>query len=93
VRLRVAGSSEPLAITCPSIVDAENMADLIDGYCRVVNNAVTSIWSRRGIRPHLFCAPTYYIQLCLMPRYRTILSNAYFYSNAADLEDCGNSHF
>ena len=27
---------------------AENMADLVDGYCRLVNQSPTSIWSRKG---------------------------------------------
>ena len=48
LQLRVAGSSELLTITCPSLHVAENMADLVDGYCRLVNNSHTSIWSRKG---------------------------------------------
>ena len=49
LQLRVAGSSELLTITCPSLDVAESMADLIDGYCRLVNRATTSIWHRKGI--------------------------------------------
>ena len=48
LQLRVAGSSELLTITCPSMAEAENMADLVDGYCRLVNQSSTSIWSRKG---------------------------------------------
>ena len=48
LQLKVAGSSELLTITCPSLVVAENMADLIDGYCRLVNDSRTSIWNRKG---------------------------------------------
>ena len=48
LQLRVAGSSELLTVTCPSLSEAENIADLIDGYCRLVNNSPTSIWMRRG---------------------------------------------
>ena len=48
LHLRVAGSSELLSINCPSLAVAENMADLIDGYCRLVNNSKTSIWNRKG---------------------------------------------
>ena len=38
LQLKVAGSTELLTINCPSLHAAENMADLIDGYCRLVNN-------------------------------------------------------
>lgn len=48
LQLRVAGSAELLTITCPSLTVAENMADLVDGYCRLVNNQQASIWSRKG---------------------------------------------
>ena len=48
VQIRVAGSQDLLVITCPSLSVAENLADLIDGYCRLVNNSSTSIWSRKG---------------------------------------------
>ena len=48
LQLRVAGSAELLTITCPSLTLAENMADLVDGYCRLINNSNTSIWNRKG---------------------------------------------
>ena len=48
LQLRVAGSSELLTITCPSLMVAENMADLVDGYCRLINNSNNSIWNRKG---------------------------------------------
>ena len=48
LQLRVAGSSELLTVTCPSLREAENIADLIDGYCRLVNHSSTSIWNRKG---------------------------------------------
>ena len=48
LQLRVAGSAELLTITCPSLTVAENMADLVDGYCRLINNSTTSIWNRKG---------------------------------------------
>ena len=48
LRLKVAGSSELLTVSCSNITVAENMADLIDGYCRLVNNSSTSIWNRKG---------------------------------------------
>eukprot|EP00090_Calanus_glacialis_P040090 TRINITY_DN6986_c0_g1_i1.p1 TRINITY_DN6986_c0_g1~~TRINITY_DN6986_c0_g1_i1.p1 ORF type:complete len:1244 (-),score=268.91 TRINITY_DN6986_c0_g1_i1:950-4681(-) len=51
LQLRVAGSAELLTITCPSLSVAENMADLVDGYCRLVNNSSTSIWNRKDGQP------------------------------------------
>ncbi|XP_059364969.1 focal adhesion kinase 1-like isoform X8 [Carassius carassius] len=37
LQLDVAGAPEPLTISTPSFAIAENMADLIDGYCRLLN--------------------------------------------------------
>ena len=51
LQLKVAGQSELLSITCPSLIVAENMADLIDGYCRIINNSKTSIWNRKDGQP------------------------------------------
>ncbi|XP_067834566.1 focal adhesion kinase 1 isoform X2 [Heptranchias perlo] len=42
LQLKIAGASEPLTITTPSLNIAENMADLIDGYCRLVNEVMES---------------------------------------------------
>uniref|UniRef100_UPI00398E4985 focal adhesion kinase 1 isoform X2 n=1 Tax=Pristiophorus japonicus TaxID=55135 RepID=UPI00398E4985 len=42
LQLKIAGASEPLTITTPSLNIAENMADLIDGYCRLVNGVMQS---------------------------------------------------
>lgn len=42
LQLRVAGAPEPLTVTAPSLTIAENMADLIDGYCRLVSGAPQS---------------------------------------------------
>ncbi|XP_036394361.1 focal adhesion kinase 1-like isoform X7 [Megalops cyprinoides] len=42
LQLDVAGAPEPLMVTTPSLTTAENMADLIDGYCRLVNGAPRS---------------------------------------------------
>ncbi|KAK7887223.1 hypothetical protein WMY93_026844 [Mugilogobius chulae] len=38
LQLNVAGAPEPLTVTTASLTTAENMADLIDGYCRLVNS-------------------------------------------------------
>ncbi|XP_055084191.1 focal adhesion kinase 1-like isoform X4 [Periophthalmus magnuspinnatus] len=38
VQLNVAGAPEPLTVTTALLTTAENMADLIDGYCRLVSS-------------------------------------------------------
>ncbi|VFV47794.1 focal adhesion kinase 1 [Lynx pardinus] len=38
----VTNGARPLTVTAPSLTIAENMADLIDGYCRLVNGATQS---------------------------------------------------
>lgn len=48
LQIKVAGATEPLTITCTSVDDAEDMADLIDGYCRLVHDITSSVWSRKG---------------------------------------------
>uniref|UniRef100_A0AAY4BW56 non-specific protein-tyrosine kinase n=1 Tax=Denticeps clupeoides TaxID=299321 RepID=A0AAY4BW56_9TELE len=40
--LDVAGAAEPLSVTTSSLTLAENMADLIDGYCRLVSGSSQS---------------------------------------------------
>uniref|UniRef100_A0A7N8YD22 Focal adhesion kinase 1 n=1 Tax=Mastacembelus armatus TaxID=205130 RepID=A0A7N8YD22_9TELE len=37
LQLNVAGAAEPLTVTTASLTMAENLADLIDGYCRLVS--------------------------------------------------------
>ncbi|KAL5016947.1 hypothetical protein ScPMuIL_006536 [Solemya velum] len=39
LQLKIDRASEPLTITCASLAEAEDMADLIDGYCRLVNDS------------------------------------------------------
>ncbi|PSN57364.1 hypothetical protein C0J52_02892 [Blattella germanica] len=51
VQLRVAGTTETLTITCPSLEVAESLADLIDGYCRLVTQSTTSLWNRKDAHP------------------------------------------
>jgi len=48
IKLRVAGAAETLSITCSSLDQAESLADLIDGYCRLVTSSNTSLWNRKG---------------------------------------------
>uniref|UniRef100_A0A673N8U6 Focal adhesion kinase 1 n=1 Tax=Sinocyclocheilus rhinocerous TaxID=307959 RepID=A0A673N8U6_9TELE len=42
LQLDVAGAPEPLTVTTTALNTAENMADLIDGYCRLVNGTFSS---------------------------------------------------
>uniref|UniRef100_A0ACB8FDK0 Serine/threonine protein phosphatase n=1 Tax=Sphaerodactylus townsendi TaxID=933632 RepID=A0ACB8FDK0_9SAUR len=42
LQMKIAGAPEPLTVTAPSLTIAENMADLIDGYCRLVSGATQS---------------------------------------------------
>lgn len=48
LQLRVAGAQETLVITCPTVELAENLADLVDGYCRLTTGSSTSLWNRKG---------------------------------------------
>jgi len=48
LKLRIAGANEPLTITCASEPEAEDMADLIDGYCRLVHDFQGSFWTKKG---------------------------------------------
>ncbi|CAI9727205.1 focal adhesion kinase 1-like isoform X3 [Octopus vulgaris] len=48
LQLKIAGATEPLTLTCVSVSGAEDMADLIDGYCRLVNNTHGSLWKRKA---------------------------------------------
>ncbi|KAJ1519539.1 hypothetical protein ONE63_004819 [Megalurothrips usitatus] len=48
VQLRVAGTSESLTVTCASMEAAESLADLIDGYCRLLAGSNTSLWNRKA---------------------------------------------
>uniref|UniRef100_A0A4W6C783 Focal adhesion kinase 1 n=1 Tax=Lates calcarifer TaxID=8187 RepID=A0A4W6C783_LATCA len=51
LQLNVAGAPEPLTVTTASLTTAENMADLIDGYCRLVSSATHSFI----VRVHKVC--------------------------------------
>ncbi|XP_053322144.1 focal adhesion kinase 1 [Spea bombifrons] len=42
LQLKIAGAPEPLTVTASSFTIVENMADLIDGYCRLVSGASES---------------------------------------------------
>ncbi|XP_076340279.1 focal adhesion kinase 1-like [Tachypleus tridentatus] len=46
LRLKIAGQADILSITCPTKSVSENIADLIDGYCRLSLNTADSIWKK-----------------------------------------------
>lgn len=48
LQIRIAGAVDPLTITS-SPSEVEDMADLIDGYCRLVHDINTSLWTRKGM--------------------------------------------
>lgn len=48
LQLKIAGASEPLTITCFSLMDAEDIADLIDGYCQLTHDTRATLWCRKG---------------------------------------------
>ncbi|XP_044731182.1 focal adhesion kinase 1 [Chrysoperla carnea] len=48
LQIRVQGAQETLSITCDSLEKTESLADLIDGYCRLINNTQTSLWNRKA---------------------------------------------
>ncbi|KAK2718227.1 hypothetical protein QYM36_005520, partial [Artemia franciscana] len=47
VCIKVAGNTEPLLLSVSSIEVANNIADLIDRYCRITNATTSSLWNRR----------------------------------------------
>lgn len=46
LKLKVVGNSDDLTITCNGAKTANSIADLVDGYCRMVNNTEISYWDR-----------------------------------------------
>lgn len=46
LRLKIAGATEALTITCSSLFEAESLADLVDGYHRLKAKTTLSIWNR-----------------------------------------------
>lgn len=47
LQIKIAGATEALTIICSTLDDAEDMANLIDGYCRLVHNVSTTLWTKR----------------------------------------------
>uniref|UniRef100_A0A3B3C0Q3 Focal adhesion kinase 1 n=1 Tax=Oryzias melastigma TaxID=30732 RepID=A0A3B3C0Q3_ORYME len=56
LQLNVAGAPEPLTVTTSSLTTAENMADLIDGYCRLVSSVSHSFIVRVHKGKKLTCS-------------------------------------
>ncbi|XP_055956032.1 focal adhesion kinase 1 isoform X4 [Patella vulgata] len=47
LQLKIAGAAEPLMITCVTLDIAEDVADLIDGYCRLVHDMQGTLWTKK----------------------------------------------
>ncbi|XP_064624922.1 focal adhesion kinase 1-like isoform X3 [Lineus longissimus] len=54
LQLKIAGAAEPLTITCPTLAVAEDIANLIDGYCRLGDPLKMSFWKRKATRTRHF---------------------------------------
>lgn len=52
LKIKVKGNSDDLTITCNGVNLAASIADLVDGYCRIVNNIDTSFWERIRLSMH-----------------------------------------
>jgi focal adhesion kinase 1 len=48
LQLKISGTSELLSIKCSSLHIAQNIADLIDGYCKLISGSSKSFWIRKG---------------------------------------------
>lgn len=46
LRIQVDGNTEDLAITCNGVNTADGIADLVDGYCKIFNENIVSVWDR-----------------------------------------------
>ena len=63
--LKVVNANEPLKITCSSTSAAEDVAQLIDGYCQLVNSiggSGKSYWIRKGIMCCFFLSSVFLIK-------------------------------
>ncbi|XP_069128415.1 LOW QUALITY PROTEIN: focal adhesion kinase 1-like [Argopecten irradians] len=49
LQIKIAGATEALTIICSTLEEAEDMANLMDGYCRLVHNVTTSLWTKRSL--------------------------------------------
>ena len=44
LQIKIFGADELLSIICPSLIVIENIAQLIDGYCKLQLKKVDSLW-------------------------------------------------
>lgn len=44
LQIKIFGADELLSIVCPSLIVIENIAQLIDGYCKLQLKKVDSLW-------------------------------------------------
>lgn len=51
--IKISGNLEDLAVTCHGVKAANSIADLVDGYCRIVNRTDASFWERISSPPYL----------------------------------------
>uniref|UniRef100_A0AAR2JLS6 non-specific protein-tyrosine kinase n=1 Tax=Pygocentrus nattereri TaxID=42514 RepID=A0AAR2JLS6_PYGNA len=63
LHVEIKGAKPPLSVNVPSLAMAENMADLIDGYCRLENSTDSSLisWPNKGCftllkNSHVLCS-------------------------------------
>lgn len=55
LQIKVKNNSDDLKITCDGIFSADSIADLVNGYCRIVSNSNTNFWNNK---PSLSSAAT-----------------------------------
>lgn len=48
LQVRVEGAKEDLYISCATLEIADNLADLVEGYCKLYVDKDTSIWNKNG---------------------------------------------
>lgn len=46
LKIKVTGNLDDLTITCNGVKTAESIADLVNGYCRIIKNTEVSFWDR-----------------------------------------------
>lgn len=75
LQVNIAGTTEPLKVSCASHSDAEDIAALIDGYCRLVHDVQESLWTRKGKMHSLLMTK----RTCIWNRYlRFIYFNCFY---------------
>lgn len=49
LKIKVTGNLDDLTITCNGVKTADSIADLVNGYCRIVQNTELSFWDRNAL--------------------------------------------